>query len=583
MHNSKSGLIGVLSSIFKHVSKKSKIRLLFIIVLSIFSALSEVLTLGSIIPFLSILLDVNAAQNNSLVQSLLLFIKYFGLNNDNVVINVSILFITFVVISTILRILLVILYTHWTYALGIEIAGVLYHKSITQPYHTYSKQNSSNILGLLSTKLETFTGEVFVSIPQLIAGLIIALAITGSILLITPVIALITFLIFGVSYLFIQLIYNKTVFHNSYKIAFLQNSIIKLIQESLGSIKNIILDKTQSFNHNFFYDNIKKLRMAQFENAYISQYPKFLLEGVAILLITILAIYWSINYGNTVEFIPELAVLALGGQKLLPIFQLIYHAFNRLITNREALIETAEVLARPSVLQMNNVSKLEFKNFLEIKNLKFKYESSETIFENLNLEILPSSVIGIFGKSGIGKTTLFEVLMLLLKPDKGKIIVDNIEIKDSNIDGWHSIIAHVPQNVFIYDDTIRNNIVNYSMGGALDEARYKDAIIQSELGKFIDSLPNGDSTIVGERGAKISGGQKQRIGIARALYKDAQIFFFDEITSSLDQETEKNIIDSIKKINQLGKTVLMISHKLSVLDICDSIYEFENKKITKIK
>ena len=142
MHNSKSGLIGVLSSIFKHVSKKSKIRLLFIILLSIFSALSEVLTLGSIIPFLSILLDVNAAQNNSLVQSLLLFIKYFGLNNENVVINVSILFITFVIISTILRILLVILYTHWTYELGIEIASLLYYRSITQPYNTYSKQNS---------------------------------------------------------------------------------------------------------------------------------------------------------------------------------------------------------------------------------------------------------------------------------------------------------------------------------------------------------------------------------------------------------------------------------------------------------
>ena len=150
--------------------------------------------------------------------------------------------------------------------------------------------------------------------------------------------------------------------------------MIKLIQESLGSIKNIILDKTKNFNHNFFYDKIKKLRMAQFENAYISQYPKFLLEGVAILLITILAIYWSINYGNTVEFIPELAVLALGGQKLLPIFQLIYHAFNRLITNREALKEAAEILTRPSFLQKNEINKLEFKNSLKIEN-KFKYEA----------------------------------------------------------------------------------------------------------------------------------------------------------------------------------------------------------------
>ena len=220
---------------------------------------------NSIIPFLSILLDVDAGQNNPLVQSIIQLINFLGLNNENMIINVSIVFITFVIISTILRIFLVILYTHWTFATGVEIAGVLYYNSINQPYQNYSKQNSSNTLGILATKLETFTGEVFVSIPQLISGIILALAITVSILLITPIIAVITFSVFGLCYLLIQLMYNKTRFNNSYKIATLQNSIIKLIQESLGSIKNIILDKTQNINHNFFVNNIKKLRNAQFE------------------------------------------------------------------------------------------------------------------------------------------------------------------------------------------------------------------------------------------------------------------------------------------------------------------------------
>ncbi len=583
MNKSKNGLINDLSIILNYVSIKIKFKLFLIIVLSVFSALSEVLTLGSIIPFLSILLDVDAGQNNPLVQSIIQLINFLGLNNENMIINVSIVFITFVIISTILRIFLVILYTHWTYATGVEIAGVLYYNSINQPYQNYSKQNSSNTLGILATKLETFTGEVFVSIPQLISGIILALAITVSILLITPIIAVITFSVFGLCYLLIQLMYNKTLFNNSYKIAILQNSIIKLIQESLGSIKNIILDKTQNINHNFFVNNIKKLRNAQFENSYISQYPKFLLEGIAILLITILALYWSLNFGKSVEFIPELAVLALGGQKLLPMFQIVYNAYNRLITNKESLNEAANILILQTDTKKKVRKKLNFKKSLEIKNLNFSYEKREKIFDNINLKILPKTITGIFGKSGIGKTTLFEVLMLLLQPNNGKILIDDIEINKDSIDNWHSMIAHVPQNVFIYDDTIKNNIINYSMDGYVDDKKYQDVIIQSELLEFIENLPDKDLTIVGERGAKISGGQKQRIGIARALYKDAQIFFFDEITSSLDQETEKNIIQSIKKINELGKTILMISHKLSVLDICDNIYEFENKKLSKIK
>ncbi len=583
MNKSKNGLINDLSIIFNYVSIKIKFKLFLIVVLSVFSALSEVLTLGSIIPFLSILLDVDAGQNNPLVQSIIQLINFLGLNNENMIINVSIVFITFVIISTILRIFLVILYTHWTFATGIEIAGVLYYNSINQPYQNYSKQNSSNTLGILATKLETFTGEVFVSIPQLISGIILALAITVSILLITPIIAVITFSVFGLCYLLIQLMYNKTLFNNSYKIAILQNSIIKLIQESLGSIKNIILDKTQNINHNFFVNNIKKLRNAQFENSYISQYPKFLLEGIAILLITILALYWSLNFGKSVEFIPELAVLALGGQKLLPMFQIVYNAYNRLITNKESLNEAANILILQTDTKKKVRKKLNFKKSLEIKNLNFSYEKREKIFDNINLKILPKTITGIFGKSGIGKTTLFEVLMLLLQPNNGKILIDDIEINKDSIDNWHSMIAHVPQNVFIYDDTIKNNIINYSMDGYIDDKKYQDVIIQSELLEFIENLPDKDLTIVGERGAKISGGQKQRIGIARALYKDAHIFFFDEITSSLDQETEKNIIQSIKKINELGKTILMISHKLSVLDICDNIYEFENKKLSKIK
>ena len=220
-------------------------------------------------------------------------------------------------------------------------------------------------------------------------------------------------------------------------------------------------------------------------------------------------------------------------------------------------------------------------NIIELKNVN-KWFDKFQVLKDINLTVKPGSIIGIYGKSGSGKTTLFDVLMGLLHPSNGKIIIDNKELSNINAHSWHKIIAHVPQNVFIYDDTIRNNILN-NFNEKFDELKYKTVLRQSDLNYYINNLPKKDLTMVGERGSQISGGQKQRIGIARALYKDAQIFFFDEITSSLDNETEKNIMDSINNINKLGKTIFLISHKLSILDICNEIYEFKNKKIHKIK
>jgi ATP-binding cassette, subfamily B, bacterial PglK len=411
MKVSKTGLINDLIVIYQYISKPFKIQLVLIIFLSVISGLTEILTLGSIIPFLSILLNINSVENNVLAQFIISFTDFLSLSSENLIVNVSFIFLSFVILSTVLRISLIILYTRWTHFLGIEIASIMYSKSLNQPFENYSKENSSNLLSALSTKLENFTGEVFVSIPQLIVGLIISLAITASIFIITPVISIITFFIFGTSYVCIQLIYNKTVFTNSFKIASTQNLIIKLIQESLGSIKNIILDKTQKLNNEFFLNHIKTLRIAQFQNSYIAQYPKFLLEGIAILLITILALYWSINYQKSIEFIPELAVLALGGQKLLPLFQMVYNSINRLSTNREAINEVSNFLDKPVLEEIHSKEEINFKNKLEINNLSFAYDDSQYVFEDINLTFRPGNIIGIYGRSGSGKTTLFDVMI----------------------------------------------------------------------------------------------------------------------------------------------------------------------------
>lgn len=562
---------------------KYRLNLLFISILSILSGLTEVVTLGSVIPFLSILLDSKEFQNSEIYNLFSIFFSLFNINDFSSVKQVTTLFILLICFSTVLRIILIIYYTHWTYFLGVEIANNIYEKAVNQPYQSYSKHNSSSLLSIISAKLENFTGEVFVSIPQLIVGLTISLFITATIFAITPKIALLTFVIFGLSYFIIHIIHDKKVSLNSINIASKQSLIVKHIQETLGSIKNLILDKSQIITKSHFNNYIFSLRKSQFQNSYIAQYPKFLLEGIAILLIVTIA-YLSYQSNNEFSsFIPQLAVLALGGQKLLPLFQMIYNSVNRLKSNSEALHEVSLYLQKPIKKTLLNKKKISFNLSIEISNLYFKYNPKlNYVIKDLNLSVKCGEMIGIYGKSGSGKTTFFDILMGLLLPSKGSIKIDGTFLDNLNTSSWHSMISHVPQNVFLYDDTIKNNIIKNTTDNEFDEKLYIEVLVQSQLNDFINELPNKDNTYVGERGAQLSGGQKQRIGIARALYKNAKILFFDEFTSSLDNETEKNIIDSIEKIDKKEKTIFIISHKLSLLEKCDKRFEFKNCKLNLI-
>ena len=217
-----------------------------------------------------------------------------------------------------------------------------------------------------------------------------------------------------------------------------------------------------------------------------------------------------------------------------------------------------------------------------LKDLEFNY-SQENILKNINIKIKKNTVIGLFGKSGSGKSTLVDLILGLRNPSKGKILIDNEkDINDLGQD-WRNIIGYVPQNLYLLDDTLKKNIALGINLESIDELKILKAIKSSQLENFVkNNLDKGLETSVGERGVRLSGGQKQRIGIARALYKDPEILIFDEATSALDHDTEKKIIDTINTLKN-KKTIIIISHRLSALNICDTIYELKDKTINIFK
>ena len=275
-----------------------------------------------------------------------------------------------------------------------------------------------------------------------------------------------------------------------------------------------------------------------------------------------------------------------GAFRILPSLNRIINASQTLRFNLPAVDNISKEFSRSkekkqSDLKIKNPStNINFKKNICINNLKFKYDNFQSFsLNNLNLTVLKGDKIGIFGSSGSGKSTFIDVILGLLEPNSGAIEVDGVNIK-KDLTGWRKNVAYVPQKVYLTDDTIMNNIAFGQNPSKINKDKIKDAIKISELDKFIESLPNGVETIVGERGVRISGGQLQRIGIARAFYQEPKILILDESTNALDIETEDKIMQCIFNQSKV-ETLIVISHRRNTIKECNKIFEMKNGLLIK--
>ena len=244
------------------------------------------------------------------------------------------------------------------------------------------------------------------------------------------------------------------------------------------------------------------------------------------------------------------------------------------------LDEIYNVLSTLRIQKVDLLKKLKFKDSINLSNIDFKYDKSKFILKNINLSIKRNQFFAISGESGSGKSTLLKIVLGLLEPTSGNISVDDQSIL-LNKNQWQEKISFVPQDVFILDNTLINNITLEIDENKIDFEKLEVAINFSNLKNFIEELPNGQNTILGDKGSKISGGQKQRIGIARAIYSNSEIIIFDESTSSLDEKTEAEIFENIKKLKE-NKTIIFVTHRKIVKEYCDNFYLLENNTLKKL-
>lgn len=272
-----------------------------------------------------------------------------------------------------------------------------------------------------------------------------------------------------------------------------------------------------------------------------------------------------------------LGIFGIAAFRILPGLRSLSIAWIQIRNNRFAADTLINALSENNITEQASENSLSFTNEIKVHRLSFAYDNDKKVIKDFSFRVKRGECVGIQGVSGVGKSTLFNLLLGFFPPESGEISIDNKPLTVANRQTWQRIVAYVPQDVFIMEGTVMENIVLNKEPGKEDRTRIISILEQVCLHKWVKTLPDGLETLLGENGCRMSGGQKQRIGIARALYKGAKVLFFDEATSSLDSQTEEEIIQVIKKLSKsaYGLTLLMIAHRESSLQICDRIIQMK--------
>ena len=576
MYKNLNSIYNIIYKTIKLLDSSLRKRLVLLIFLVIISMTLEIFTLGMLLPVLNMLVNFNIGHLEYVPRFILQY------SNEELIIIFLFLFILFYLFK-----ILMTLFIHWmtlTYYLNLQVylSRKLFRKYLYQNFTFHVNRNSSELIRNIKDNIVEFASFGFGSLLILMTEsfiifgiLVFLLYIHTKITLCILAVLIIVFVIFNFLFSARSLRLGKMSLDHG-------KLYIQHLYQGLNSIKEIkILNRQESFLNNFVFHH-KELTKINTKIGFIDYLPRAWLELIIILCISFSAFFLHFKNLSIIDYLPLFGLYAAVTIRLLPSCSKIFTAIQRFkfgIAKIENLYDEFN-LETEFYNTDKNTYKKNFKNEIELENISFKYSGQNySIFKKVNLKIKKNTKVGVVGKSGSGKSTLIDMLLGLIEPTEGKIYIDGIDLK-KNITGWQKNIGYVAQNIILTDDSLKKNIAFGLEDNFIDNNKIMDSIKKADLEEFLNKLPEGLETRVGEFGSKLSGGQLQRIGIARALYNDPEILFLDEATSSLDKETENNVINTVMSLK--NKTIIIISHKYSAIEKCDMIVEVKDEKIKKI-
>ena len=562
--------------IFDIIPKSFRLRGVGVALTIFVRALLNFVGLAALLPVLFLILDSQSIHSNSILNSIY---NAFGFSSDkSFVIAVAVAVVVFIVVKNLLNLLLYRVERDYIYSLYRHLSRRLFIGYFAQGLQFVKRENSAVLSRNVNIVCYTFITGVLRPLATLASELLLLLMIFISIAVYSPLGALLSVAVFiPVAWLYFALMRHRLDRYGNVENEAQRRKYRDVIETFRGYAD---VEVNNAFDHrlSLFDREIDTIVEVGRKNATVSLLPQHLTEtGLAVGMALLLCLGTSMA---STDLKILFGVFAIAGLRLLPSARNIMGAWSALRYNRY----TIDILNEAKVEEERKPSsneQLAFNDAIEVRNLSFRFDNgTHDTLHNLSLTVRKGEKVGINGESGVGKTTLLNILLGLYKPSQGGVFVDGKELKGERLRKWQNSIGYVSQSTFLSDTTILSNIALGCEEQDIDMAQIEKCIEAASLSEFVASLPNGVHTRIGECGALLSGGQRQRIGIARALYKKADTLFFDEATSSLDSTTEQNINRAIEQLSTSNKdlTIVIVAHRDSSLDYCDRIITLEKNE-----
>lgn len=568
------------------LSKKQKRYAVLVLVMSLLEALLETLGVAVIMPVLDMMLDIQGVRGRWYMSP---FVKILHLDTElKVIWFVCLGVIGIYLIKTLYFVLYSWVSAKYSYMVQRELSVRVLEAYMKQGYLFFVQNNTARLINGISADAASIYGilkTIFTCVMKLLTIVCIGVYIMvqsvqmAIVLMILAVLCLIT----------IQMLYRKSMSRNGVERRNLMCDMNQVAMEAIQGHKEVLVMNKQEHFVKEYGDVKAKYSSVSVKVDMGTTVPAYLIEMICITGVMIAVAVQMGNTSNANELITQLSAIAAGAFRILPALGVITSGINTITMSTSQLNACYETIQQVKQLEeqeyrqaegKNKYSDVQFHRSVELQQVSFKYPGIETnVIENVNLTIKKGESIAFIGSSGAGKTTIADIILALLKPTKGKILMDGIDVEDLGSQ-WNHIIGYVPQATYIIDGTIRSNIAFGENKEHIDDNKIWQALEISQLNDFVKNLPKGLDTMVGERGVRFSGGQRQRLAIARALYRDPDILVLDEATAALDNDTETEVMKAIEAL-QGYKTLIIVAHRLTTVKKCDIIYEIKNGTAVK--
>ena len=560
--------------------KKQAILLLGVIILM---AIFEMIGVVSIMPFMAVLMNPELIETNIFLNTAFNFSYNFGVETiKQFLFLLAILVFVLLVISIALKAFTIYLTVKFINFCNYNFAKRLVAGYLNQPYSWFLNRHSADLSKTILSEVSVVIKQCLNPMLLLIKQSVVAIALVTVLIVVDPKLTLIVGLTLSSAYGIIYVSIRKFIKKIGKDRLESNKGLFTSISEAFGAVKEIKVGGLEKIYINRFSIPAKNLARIHALFAFINAIPRFVLEIIVFGGMLLVVLYLMTQFNSIDKAVPIIALYAYTSYRLMPALQGIFNSFTQIryvIPSLNAIYDDVKNL-QSSQNSSTSYNSLQFNDNITLRNINYQYpNASRTTLKNISFKINSQTIVGIVGATGSGKTTTVDIILGLLEAQEGILEVDGKVINKNNIRAWQRSIGYVPQHIFLSDDTVAANIALGVEPKFVNQENVESAAKISNLHEFIiQELPNQYQTTVGERGVRLSGGQRQRIGIARALYHNPKLLILDEATSALDNNTEKQVMNHIKKLER-NTTIIMIAHRLKTVRECNSIILLDKGEI----